>query len=273
MLGTDATGRLTGASRGPFVVAHRGASEDAPENTLPAFELALDAGCEVLECDVRVSRDRHVVVIHDATLQRTTDGVGSVAEWTWDSLRHLDAGYGARFGDRFAGTQLPRLQDVLDMARGRAQVMVEIKADAVGSPAGGIEELCLAAGRATSMLDELAVISMEPVALRRIRGLVSRVTTGLVFRRYRRRRLVRETIAARADFLVAHVGTLIRDTTIARRAGDAGVRVGAYVVNDAQVLRSLVREGVESLASARPLSMIEELKRQRPRGAVGEGGR
>lgn len=271
--GTDAVGYLRGASRGPFIVAHRGASESAPENTLPAFELALEAGCTVLECDVHLSRDSHVVVIHDATLQRTTDGAGNVAECNWNSLRHLDAGYGARFGDRFAGTRLLRLQDVLDLARGRAQVMVEVKADAVGPQAGGIEELCLAAGHATGMLEQLAVISMQPVALRRIRALASQVTTGLVFGRHRRRRLVRETVSAGADFLIAHVGTLLRDGAIVRRAGVAGVRVGAYVVNEEQALRSLVRGGVESLASDRPLPMIQELKRQRPGDAVEEESR
>lgn len=77
----------------PLVIAHRGASGDAPENTLAAFELALERGAHILEMDLQLTADGHLVVIHDATVDRTTDGTGRVSELSLADLRRLDAGY------------------------------------------------------------------------------------------------------------------------------------------------------------------------------------
>lgn len=243
----------------PFVVAHRGASQEAPENTLSAFDLAVRQGCEVLECDVHLSRDRHVVVHHDATLQRTTDGRGAVSEWRWSALRRLDAGYAAKFGDRYLRERVPALGEVLELARGKAEVMVEIKEDAVGPEADGIESRCLEIARAAGMLDDLIMISMSPLAVRRIRAQAPAVRTGLVFRRHQRRHLVRDSLAVDAHFLVAATPTLLADRSITAAARAAGLRVGAYVVNEADVLAALVATQVESLASDRPAPMAAAL--------------
>ena len=102
-----------------MLVAHRGGSKLAPENTMAAFRRAVDWwGADMLELDVRLTRDGHVVVIHDATLDRTTDGEGPVAERTLDEIHALDAGY--RFEDpdggrsfRGTGVVVPRFEEVL----------------------------------------------------------------------------------------------------------------------------------------------------------------
>src|SRR5207237_1286584 len=91
----------------PLGVAHRGASKESPENTLAAFRLALHLGAEAVECDARRTRDRHVVVIHDHALDRTTDGRGPVESHTLSEIRGLDAG--RWFGPQFAGARIPRL--------------------------------------------------------------------------------------------------------------------------------------------------------------------
>src|SRR5512141_2609782 len=94
----------------PFLLAHRGASTHAPENTLPAFELALEEGADGVELDAKLSADGKVVVIHDATVDRTTDGHGRVSELSLQELKALDAG--ASFGDRFRGVRIPTLDEV-----------------------------------------------------------------------------------------------------------------------------------------------------------------
>jgi glycerophosphoryl diester phosphodiesterase len=107
------------------VVAHRGASAQAPENTLAAFRRALELGSDWVELDCTLSADRQVVVIHDDTLERTTDGVGPVGERTFDELRALDAGVWR--DPEFAGERIPLLIEVLELARGKAGVLVEVK--------------------------------------------------------------------------------------------------------------------------------------------------
>jgi len=108
-----------------MVIAHRGASSYAPENTRAAFDLALELGARELELDVQSSADGELVVIHDHTVDRTTDGAGAVESLTLAALRRLDAGMW--FDPRFAGERIPRLGEVLDRYGPRAHLHVEIK--------------------------------------------------------------------------------------------------------------------------------------------------
>jgi glycerophosphoryl diester phosphodiesterase len=109
----------------PWFIAHRGYRARYPENTLVAFQAALDAGVQMIELDVALSRDRKLVVIHDATLERTTNGEGAVKEHTLAQLKQLDAG--GWFHPRFAGEHLPELSEVLDLADGQVLINIEIK--------------------------------------------------------------------------------------------------------------------------------------------------
>ena len=109
----------------PWIIAHRGYRARYPENTLVAFQAALDAGVQMIELDVALSRDRKLVVIHDATLERTTNGEGAVSDHTLEQLKQLDAG--GWFHPRFAGEHLPELSEVLDLADGQVMINIEIK--------------------------------------------------------------------------------------------------------------------------------------------------
>jgi len=108
-----------------FLYAHRGASAEAPENTLAAFRRALAAGADGIELDVHLSRDGVPVVIHDDTLERTTDGTGRVAAHPLDRLQMLDAG--AWFAAHFAGEPLPTLEATLRLLAGRLRLNLEVK--------------------------------------------------------------------------------------------------------------------------------------------------
>ena len=124
----------------PLVIAHRGDSARRPENTLASFASALEIGAEVVEFDVQLTKDGEVVVIHDPTVDRTTDGTGRVVELTLAELRRLSAGYPARFGDQYRGEKIPTLSEVLGLIRDRAIGMIEIKHDSVTADAeGGVE--------------------------------------------------------------------------------------------------------------------------------------
>jgi glycerophosphoryl diester phosphodiesterase len=113
------------ATAGPFISAHRGFSDAAPENTLPALQAALEAGAHVAEIDVKLTRDGQLVLMHDALVDRTTDGKGPVGAMTLAEVKQLDAG---RWFDRkFAGTRVPTLDEVLAWSRGRLGILVEMK--------------------------------------------------------------------------------------------------------------------------------------------------
>jgi len=109
----------------PMVVAHRGFSGRFPENTLRSFREALQLPIDAVELDVRRTKDGVLVVIHDPTVDRTTNGRGRVADLTWDELQRLDAG--AWKGSEFVGERIPRLEEVLKLIDGCVVVFVEIK--------------------------------------------------------------------------------------------------------------------------------------------------
>ena len=110
-------------------IAHRGASAYAPENTLAAFDLALDMGVNDIELDVHFTKDNYIVVIHDDTVERTTNGVGYVSGLTLAQLKKLDAG--SWFGKGFSEQRISTLTDVLDRYRGQLNFHIEIKARSV----------------------------------------------------------------------------------------------------------------------------------------------
>lgn len=240
---------MHGWDRLPFLIAHRGFSSVAPENTLAAFESALDAGAEVLECDVQMSRDGAAIVMHDPRVDRTTDGCGAVRDLRWNEIRDLDAGYPGRFGAAFAGQRVPRLDELFDLARGRAAVFVEIKPEALADAAGAIEASVVDAARRTRMMDAVGALSFAPRALQRMRQAAPGFPLGLVFRWWRQRRLVEETLETGADYLVAYAPRLFADPSIVSQAHDAGVRVGAYVADTDEHIGGLLHYGVDGVAT------------------------
>ncbi|NMB20676.1 MAG: glycerophosphodiester phosphodiesterase [Firmicutes bacterium] len=160
-----------------IVMAHRGYSSKAPENTMPAFELALEAGSGGIELDVHMTRDGEVVVIHDATLERTTNGKGSVEDFTLAELRELDAG--SWFSSEFKGVQLPTLREVLDLIKDQNVLLnVETKA------ALGYEELNEGVALLIdeySMWEKTIISSFNHYALVHIKTLRPQARTGILY--------------------------------------------------------------------------------------------
>ena len=107
------------------IIAHKGASGHAPENTLAAIEMALDMGVDMIAIDVQNTKDEEIIVFHDATLDRTTNGTGIVHDYTLEEIKQLDAGFW--FDPKFEGQKVPTLKEVLDVVNGRCKVLIEIK--------------------------------------------------------------------------------------------------------------------------------------------------
>ena len=112
----------------PVVTAHRGYSAAAPENTLPAFQLAIDQGCEWAELEVQMTKDGVVMVTHDTSLRRCTGRNENIYDLTYHEVRKLDAG--RWFGQKYTGAKVPTLEEVLDLCKGKIQLNIEIKPNA-----------------------------------------------------------------------------------------------------------------------------------------------
>jgi glycerophosphoryl diester phosphodiesterase len=106
-------------------IAHRGEHLHHPENTIPAFQAAIDAGADYFEADIRTTSDSKLVIMHDETADRTTNGNGPISNMTFDQVRALDAG--AKFSKEFAGTHVPTFDEILDLAHGKIGIYVDTK--------------------------------------------------------------------------------------------------------------------------------------------------
>ena len=243
----------------PLVIAHRGNSAHRPENTLASFASALEIGAAYAEFDVHLTRDGEVVVIHDATLDRTTNGHGAVRNMTLAEIRRFSAGYPARFGSTYAGERVATLGEVLGLLRERAQAMIEIKPDAVTDDAeGGIEAHVVEEVRKAGMEKEVALISFDRRALTRCRTLAPEILRGHLFERGKAGDMLAGAREVGSELIMPEKRLLSED--LRDRAREAGVKVATWVVDDIEELRRLMRFELYGVGSNRPGEMLEALQ-------------
>lgn len=160
------------------IYAHRGASKEAPENTMAAFELAVELGAEGFELDVHLSKDGKLVVIHDETLKRTTGVEGYVKQYTYEELKSFDNG--SWFSDEFIGSSIPLLEDVIWLVKRKSLLLnIEIKGGGYFYP--GIEDEVVEAIKKFDLIDSVVVSSFNHYSLLEIKRLCSDVKTGVLY--------------------------------------------------------------------------------------------
>jgi glycerophosphoryl diester phosphodiesterase len=240
------------------VIAHRGFSGVAPENTLAAFQKAIEVNADMFELDVLLSRDGRVVVIHDDTVERTTDGVGSVSALTLAELRALDAG--SWFSAEFAGERIPTLEETLELAKDRILVNIEIKTEAVTDQAsGGIVDKTLAIVRRADMMDQVVISSFDPRALAHTRKLDPSVKTASLYNAELQEDMAPEQV-------MEAVGS--NGFNLSRRQVDAGIveachrldrPVAVYTVNEIDEMKAMLELGVDAIFTDHPDRLIEVL--------------
>lgn len=238
------------------VIAHRGFSGAFPENTLVAFEKAIDIGSDMIEFDIRFSKDGKIVVIHDPSLERTTTGEGKVSDYTLDELKKFDAG--ARFSPPFAHEKIPTLEEVLKLAKGRIRVNIEIKNQDLGS--FSIEDLAgkaLIEVKGAGMEGQVIFSSFYPSALERIRGLDPAQEVAFLF--HRQWRTISEASAGRSFAVLNLRGKFLTKTKIAR-IHEAGIKVNTYTVNAEEEMEKLIRWGVDGIITNHPDKLIRLLR-------------
>jgi glycerophosphoryl diester phosphodiesterase len=244
----------------PLVIAHRGDSARRPENTLASFASALEVGAEIVEFDVQLTRDGHVVVIHDPAVDRTTNGTGRVQDLSLAELRRLSAGYPERFGDTYRGEKIPTLAEVLGLIRDRATGMIEIKYDSVTADAeGGIEAHTGAEVRKAGMEKQVALISFSRVALVRCRETAPAILRGHLFARGEAAGEVLAGAREVASTLVMPEKSML-SVELRDRAREAGVKVATWVVDDPAELAALGHLDLYGIGSNRPAEMMEAVR-------------
>ena len=246
-----------------IIVAHRGASTQAPENTMEAFRLGIEAGADAIELDVHLTADGQLAVIHDDTLDRTTDRTGAVADLGMDEIREADAG--ARFtrhddsGFPFAGRGLrvPALPEVLDWLPDEAGLVIEIKARAAADAV--VESV---AGRPLRTDGRLSVISFDEVAIDRVRELDADLRTGYLLAPGQPLEPAFAWAKERGHGGVhPWEGDLGYDPLpVLGQAATLGLEVGCYVVNDPVRMRLLSDTGFWGFVTDVPDVAVETLR-------------
>ena len=240
--------------RNPWVIAHRGASGHAPENTIAAFQRAVELGAQFIETDIHLTRDARFVAIHDKLLQRTTNGRGPVSDYTLAELRELDAGMW--FDREFMGQKIPTLEEILEFGKRHDVVFyLEIKYEA----ASGMHHALAAALANTDAAARTIVISFDPGTVQAIRQLNAAVMTGLLSEDARTDpvRLAQE-VGARQICL--RYDQISHDLT--SRAHRADLPMVTWTVNEADEMRAAIGIGVDGIMTDLPdrlRAMVEDL--------------
>ncbi|SDF64483.1 glycerophosphoryl diester phosphodiesterase [Fontibacillus panacisegetis] len=214
-----------------YCVAHRGYSGKAPENTMSAINLAMqEPYVKWVEVDIQLSKDGIPFLIHDYTLNRTTNGRGPVKDKTWDELSQLDAG--RWYSKSFIGERLVRLDDFLDKIKGRLRANIEIKTQ--GNLYPNIEEKVISAVKQHRMEHEVVLTSFEPRVLAKVKEISCKIRTGLIIDSKPKDLLLRLQML-KCSFLSINYRHL--NSELAEKAIRRGIEVMAWTVDDVRRIK------------------------------------
>ena len=245
----------------PWIIAHRGASGHAPENTLAAFERAVQLGAGFIETDLHLTRDAQFVAIHDATLERTTNGRGAVRDFTLRELRRLDAG---KWFDRdYMGQRIPTLDEILEFARKNDVIFyLEVKYDA----AWGMHHSLMAALQKVENAARTIVISFDQTTLAALRRVDASIMMGLLADESGKD-YVKDALELGARQLCPQASLVTQE--LVERAHGADLQVATWTVDDAKEMRRLIAAGVDGIMTNFPdrlRAVIEDLQDTETRG-------
>lgn len=235
----------------PLVIGHRGAGGHAPENTLAAFRLGLALGADGVECDVHMSRDGELMVIHDGTVDRTTDGKGRVGDLSLSELKALDAG--SWYGEAFRGERLPTLDEVFALVKGmeatgrQPWLFIELKHGSDLYP--GIEEKLGQAIAASGLFERVGVISFDHRAIATLSALAPTLRTGVL---YDARPVDAAALALAAG--AEWIGPAVKwvDAAEVAQAREAGLEIFVWTANQEEAMRRVLELGVTAVGSDYP---------------------
>lgn len=242
----------------PLILAHRGASVEAPENTLAAFELALEQGAHGVELDAKLTVDGEVVVIHDPTVARTTQGKGRVSQLTLAALQELDAG--SFFSEKYNGEKIPTLAGVFEAIGDRALINVELTN--YKTPRDGLANKVCGLVKRFGLEERILFSSFLPSNLKRTRSLLPDIPRGLLALNGWPGWWARSFGFNFGDYQALHPN--LRDTTPQQiaRVHRLKRRVYVYTVNAVEDMRHLINWGVDGLITDNPKLAMDVISKK-----------
>jgi glycerophosphoryl diester phosphodiesterase len=237
----------------PLLIGHRGYPAKFPENTLASFDGAMQAGCDMIELDVTLTRDRKVLVIHDDTLDRTTTGKGPVRSHTLEEIKALDAG--SWFDARFVAERVPELSEVLKQTAGRCMLNIEIKKSAfeAGYPADAIEHQVVELIKARGAMDRVIISSFDQRILQRIAAMEAPPAIAYISDYGADKRVLEMLLGMKAFSWHPRFKVLTRDQVEMLHA--AGLRVFPWTINTREEAEKMLALGVDGLICNEPRVM------------------
>jgi glycerophosphoryl diester phosphodiesterase len=240
----------------PIVIAHRGDKTHAPENTLAAFMMAAENGADAIEFDTKLTADGQVIVIHDRTVDRTTNGTGKISKLPFAAIRNLDAG--AWFSGAFRGERIPTLDEVFETVGRRLHINIELTNYATPGDdlVGKVVELILK----HNLQEQILFSSFFPYNLKKVRSLLPKVPRGLLTMRGSKGFLGR-ALGWRGDYFALH--PFFTDTTpeLIKQVRATGKRVHVWTVNAEEDLKRMISLGVDAIITDDPKLTLHLLGR------------
>jgi len=241
----------------PLVIAHRGASLQAPENTLRAFCLAADLGADAIEMDAKLSADKRVVIHHDLTLERTTNGKGRVSSLRLSELKRLDAGI--KFDISCSEERIPTLEEVIEVVGDRLLLNIELTNYA--SPFDNLPEVVIDIIRKFGIQRKVLISSFNPIALIRVRRIASDMMCGLLLKSSEpkwMRKLFRHVVTYEA----IHPGYDLIDKAFMQKSIASGELVNTWTVNNREQIVELLELGINGIITDDP-GLVRDILMQR----------
>jgi len=234
-----------------IIIAHRGASAYYPENTMIAFEKAVELGAEMIELDIALSKDGIPVVFHDAKLNRHTNGTSYLKYYTLEELKKLDAG--SWFDPKFSNQTIPTLQEVLEFASGEIALNIEIKTEAVSDNIkNGIEEKALQLVKKLGMENHVLFSSFDYRAVRHLKKLDPNMPVALLYERRQSNRLLPHQLVETygADAFNCSYRQLSRKWIA--NLNEHHIPTFIYTVNSQNRMQKLIEGGVHGIFTDKP---------------------
>ena len=229
----------------PLLIGHRGYPARYPENTMASFEGAIKAGCDMIELDVTLTKDRKVVVIHDDTLDRTTEGKGSVIDHTLEEIKRLDAG--SWFDSRFSSERVPELSEVLKLTADRCLLNIEIKQSAFEAdyPADAIEHQVVDLVKTAGTMDRVIISSFDKRILQRIAAMEAPPAVAFISNHGADKSVLEMLLAIKAFSWHPRFKALTRDQVDMLHA--AGLKIFPWTINTREEAERILALGVDGL--------------------------